>query len=151
MENYSTDISLSTTVDKVFNALTEEIPLWWTERFDGLANEEAAIFTVHFGLNIYKTIRVEELSPDSKITWKVNDSLIAVPGLKNQTEWIGTTIIWEITPEVNGAKLQLTHIGLSPDIECYEICAAGWQQFTHSLKSLVETGKGDPFEQETMA
>ena len=125
MENYSNTIQLNTTVDKVFRALTEEIPLWWTATFDGAANKQDDAFTVHFGENVYKAIRIEELSHHSKVIWKVTDSLIAVPGLKNQKEWIGTTIVWEMVPIENSTELQLTHIGLGPGIECYEICAAG--------------------------
>ncbi len=31
MENYHNIIKLNTMADKVFKALTTEIPLWWTE------------------------------------------------------------------------------------------------------------------------
>lgn len=145
MENYSNIIKLHTTTDKVFNALTTEIPLWWTEMFEGLGNKQNGTFTVRFGESIYKTMQVQELSDNSKVVWQVKNAVIAIPGLKNQTEWIGTTIVWEIMQQENITELQLTHIGLRPGIECYEICTNGWQQFTDSLKLFLETGKGSPF------
>lgn len=145
LENYRHTLPLAAAGDKVLKALTEEIPLWWTTTFIGAAHQEGHIFTVRFGEDVYKTIRIEELSRPTKVVWKVIDSLIAVPGLSNQTEWVGTTIVWDLTPRGKSTKLQLTHIGLHPGFECYEICIAGWKQFTDSLKLFVETGEGRPF------
>lgn len=81
------------------------------------------------------------------MVWYVEDSVINIPGLNNQKEWIGTTIVWEIKDEEEetGIVMQHTHIGLNPEIECYEICSSGWQQFTSSLKSYLEIGVGTPF------
>jgi hypothetical protein len=78
-------------------------------------------------------MRVKELVPDSKVIWYVEDSLIALPELKNQTEWIGTTIVWEIAKE-EITRIKVIHIGLNPEVECYEICSNGWVQFVNSLK-----------------
>lgn len=145
MDNYNKTISLNTTADKVFGALTDRIPLWWTEMFEGSANKEGDNFTIRFGNNIFKTMNVKELSGEAGVVWSVTDSLIAIPGLNNQKEWIGTTILWKISPKKNHTELQLTHIGLNPDIECYEICADGWQQFINSLQLYLETGTGNPY------
>ena len=145
MENYSNTIHLNATKDKVFNALTSEIPLWWTEMFEGSANMQGNNFTVRFGDNVYKTMRVVELVQNSKVVWNVENSLIAVLGLNNQTEWIGTSIVWQITPQESNTELQLTHIGLNPRVECFDICTHGWVQFTDSLREFVETGEGKPF------
>lgn len=147
MENYKTELEIKATAEKVYAALTQEIPLWWTEMFEGAADREQSTFTVRFGDSVYKTMAVTKLQPNVTVVWNVKDSLIQIPELKNQTEWIGTTIIWEIRPAGENCILQLTHVGLQPAVECYEICAAGWQQFTTSLKSFLETGKGTPFKQ----
>lgn len=147
-ENYKTSVELNTTPEKVFNALTNEIFLWWTEMFEGAANQKDKIFTVRFGSDVYKTIRVQELIVDSKISWLVTASIINIPGLKKQQEWKGTSIIWEILANKNNTRLHLSHIGLNPSIECYDICTKGWQQFISSLKLFVETGKGKPFKTE---
>lgn len=150
MKNYSNIIRLTTPAKEVFNALTTKIPLWWTEMFEGSANKQNETFTLRFGENVYKTMQVQELFDNSKIVWQVRDSLIAVPGLRNKTEWMGTSIVWEIIPQEkeNRLELQLTHIGLHAGIECYEMCINGWQQFTNSLKSFLETGVGTPYKQQ---
>lgn len=146
MDNYNRTIYINTTVDKVYNALTQQIPLWWTEMFTGNADQQDCSFTLRFGNNVFKTIQVKELSPARKVVWIVTDALLNIPELKNKNEWIDTTIIWEISPQINGSKLQLTHQGLHPAVECYTICADGWQQFLSSLQQFLEIGKGNPYQ-----
>lgn len=145
MEHYSTTIILDTTPAKVFSALTNELMLWWTTLFEGRADRIDDKFTVRFGDNIFKTMQVMELVENAKVAWEVKDSLIAVPELQNQKEWIGTTIIWEIIPGETHTQLRLTHIGLNADVECYTLCTAGWKQFLNSLKAYLETAKGNPY------
>ncbi|MGG1923406.1 SRPBCC domain-containing protein [Chryseobacterium sp.] len=145
VENYVHILEVNTTADKVYRALTDEIPLWWTEMFEGSSSEAGNLFTIRFGDNIHKTMRVKELTANTKIVWLVEDSLIALPELKNQTEWIGTTIVWQIEKNKESTQIKLTHIGLNPAIECYEICSNGWLQFLGSLKKILETGEGAPY------
>ncbi|WP_353145369.1 SRPBCC domain-containing protein [Chryseobacterium sp.] len=145
MDHYSSTLEIKATTDKVYEALTRKIPLWWSEMFEGSSEQTNDIFTIRFGDSIYKTMRVKEAIPNSRICWHVEDSRIAIPSLKNQTEWIGTAIVWEMKQNENSSLLQLTHIGLQPSIECYEICSDGWKQFINSLKVFLETGKGNPY------
>lgn len=145
MEHYHNSISLNTTATTLYNALSLEIPLWWSAQYEGKAQHAGDVFTVRFGDLVHKTIVVSAVSLNSSVTWQVKDSLIAIPDLLNQTEWIGTTIQWNIRSTDSGVILNLTHIGLHPDVECYDICSTGWQQFTNSLKRFVETGVGTPF------
>ncbi|WP_454046369.1 SRPBCC family protein [Chryseobacterium sp. Marseille-Q8038] len=145
VEDYIHEIKVNSTVDRIYHALTQEIPLWWTELFEGSSSEAGNLFTIRFGDQIHKTMRVKELTHNTKIVWSVEDSLIALPELKNQTEWIGTTIVWEMEQKEKSSVLMLTHIGLNPDIECYEICSNGWRQFLGSLTKFLETGEGTPY------
>lgn len=145
VEDYIHEIKVNSTADRIYHALTQEIPLWWTEWFEGSSSEAGNLFTIRFGEQIHKTMRVRELTANAKVVWSVEDSLIALPELKNQTEWIGTTIIWEIEGKKEISQIKLTHIGLNPAIECYEICSNGWLQFIGSLKKFLETGEGTPY------
>lgn len=145
VENYTHVMEVNATADKVYHALTHEIPLWWTEMFEGSSSRVDGVFTIRFGDQIHKTMRIKKLTDNAEIVWLVEDSLIALPELKNQTEWIGTTIVWEIEQKNTITQVKLIHIGLNPDIECYEICSGGWQQFLGSLKKFLETGSGTPY------
>ena len=145
MDNFKKTLLLQATNDKVFDALTNSIPKWWTEMFEGISNEQGQFFTIRFGTNVFKTMVVEELVPDKKVAWKVTDSLIDIPELKNKTEWINTQIVWKISSKDNQTELHLTHFGLTPQIECYNICESGWHNFTDSLSAFINTGIGKPF------
>lgn len=145
MENYSNEIDVNASPESVYQALTKFIPQWWSAHFEGVSDKEGRIYTVRFGDSIYKTFEVTQLQPDEKVVWVVKDSVIDIPELKNKTEWIGTTINWEIEDRNDSTLLRLTHIGLTPRIECYDICQAGWAQFLSSLKAFTETGEGTPF------
>ncbi|AZA93218.1 Uncharacterised protein [Chryseobacterium nakagawai] len=147
MDNYTNTIEVKTTADKSYGALAHQIPLWWTEMFEGSSEQTGNVFTIRFGANIHKTMRVKESILSSNIIWEIEDSLIALPELKNQTEWIGTTIVWELAPTGENTQIKVTHLGLNPDIECYDICSNGWAQFLGSLKLFLETGKGTPYKE----
>jgi len=143
-ENYQTTVLLVPGSEKkIYDSLTAKIDEWWTEDFAGPATNITNKFTVRFGETV-KTFQVEELSSNKKIVWSCVDSYINVPDLKNKSEWTGTRIAWEIFPENEHTKLVLTHFGLTPALECYEICEKGWAQYLDSLKKLVTEGKGVP-------
>ncbi|WP_126654191.1 SRPBCC family protein [Chryseobacterium aureum] len=145
MDNYNTTLELKATAENIYEALVYQIPRWWTELFTGSSAQTGDLFTVRFGDEIHKTMRIKEAIPHSRLIWYVEDSLIALPELKNQTEWIGTRIVWEMKQKENSSLLQLTHLGLNPAVECYAICSGGWDQFIGSLKLFLETGNGTPY------
>ena len=48
----------------------------------------------------------------------------------------------EIAAENNKTRLRFTHLGLDPNIECFDSCSNSWTQIIQkSLYSLVTTGK----------
>ena len=145
MENYRQTIQINRQLPEVLNAFTKNIPLWWSESFEGNAENPGDRFTVRFGNAVFKTIRVQHPESPKQVLWHVEDSLIDFEELNNKREWINTRILWETEPDEEGVKIHLTHFGLHPEQDCYQICAAGWQQFTGSLKQFLETGKGNPF------
>lgn len=145
MNNFSKTIIFQATNHSVYDALTNAIAKWWTEMFEGVSNEKGQSFTIRFGTAIFKTMKVEELVPGKKVIWQVTDSLINIPELKNKTEWINTTIVWEINSIDGKTALDLTHYGLTPQVECFEICENGWHNFTNSLADFINTGVGKPF------
>ena len=63
-------------------------------------------------------------------------------------EWKGTEIKWKIAKSKTGSNVTLIHQGLIPELECYEICQAGWNYFLGSLKNYLEYGEGYPYQEE---
>jgi hypothetical protein len=144
-ESFKTTLTLQAEEKKVYDGLTKSISEWWSEMFEGAAEQPGQTFTIRFGSQVFKTMLVEELVSGKKVVWHVVDALIDLPDLANKTEWINTYMIWDISGTANGTVLQLTHVGLNLDMECYHVCVAGWQSFLYSFEKFVTTGVGTPF------
>lgn len=144
-QGYVQEFNILATDSTIYNAITQAIPKWWSSTFEGNSSAKGDTFTVRFGNDVFKTIEVTAINPDQYIVWQVKNAEINVPGLINRQEWIGTSIHWGLLPDASGTKLILTHVGLTPEIECYDMCTAGWMQFLTSLKQYCETGTGNPF------
>lgn len=145
MEDFTQQFELDCAPLRAYQGLTEEIPQWWSELFEGRATSLGDRFTVRFGESIFKTMEVAGLKTGQRVAWKVVDSIIDIPELDRKTEWIGTSILWDIRALGNKTGLTLTHKGLNPEVECYDICRVGWGNFTHSLIDHLLWEKGRPF------
>lgn len=145
MTHFTRTLHFQAPASRVFACLTTEVPSWWTEQFEGASNGAGKSFTVRFGPDVFKTIRVADLRANEQVVWQVIDSLIDIPELQHNTEWNGTRIVWELSMQQNRTTLVLTHMGLTPQVACYAVCATGWQAFTDSLRAFIDTGEGTPF------
>jgi hypothetical protein len=142
---YACSFTLKAPGKEIFNCITSRLSDWWTTDIEGSTKKSGDIFTVHFGTT-YKTMKVTDLIPHETIVWKCLDSHIDLARLKDKNEWKGTKIVWEIYTESDSTKITMTHVGLNPDIECFDECQKGWEFFLHeSLYKLLTTGKGQPY------
>lgn len=147
----STDYSISETVksspEEAYKAITERINDWWSNHFEGTAVKSGQIFKVGFDANMstFKKMRIGATEVGRMVEWECIDSYLNLDSLNNKSEWIGTKMTWTIEPSDSGTKITITHEGLTPELECYEVCDAGWRQFFGSLVNLLNTGTGQPF------
>lgn len=127
---------------EVFEAINN-VRGWWSERIDGPTDMLDAEFTYQ-RTDLHKcTMRIIESIPDQKVVWLVLDNYFSFT--KDQTEWNGTRVEFEISQKDNKTHLQFTHRGLVPEFECYNICFDAWTFYiTTSLRELITTGKGQP-------
>lgn len=152
MNSFKLDLLMAAPVSIIYEALTTQhgIQNWWTTASE-VGTTVGQQITIRFG-DTYKVMRVEVLRPFTEVQWSVTDAHLVVPGLTRPNEWIGSTIVFQLTPHSDALTLlQLEHVGLTEQIECYEICRQGWNQFLRSLKSYVETGKGSPYVEQPAA
>jgi hypothetical protein len=142
--------SVKQTPAEVYDAILRE-PEWWIGENTGEYDRVGAEFTYAYK-EFHRTVqRVKTLVPGKLVEWEVLESNIHFVAEKE--EWKGTTIRFEIV-EGDGdngdngdaagkTTLRFTHVGLTPRIECYKNCAAGWEFYIlESLRSLITTGKG---------
>lgn len=117
------------------------VAAWWTSSLQGISEKQGDIFTVHFG-KTFVTFEVTEAITGKKITWQVTDSYLA---WLDNNEWTGTKVVFDISTEKGATRIDFTHVGLLPDVACYENCKQGWGFFINqSLSKLMNEGKGTP-------
>jgi hypothetical protein len=140
-QDYTATIVANVTKKIAFDAITA-VGKWWTENIEGNTENLNDVFTVHFG-ETFATFKVVESIKEQKLAWLVTDCYLH--WLKDKKEWKGTTLDFDLTAENDSTKITFTHIGLQPEIECYNDCRKGWDQYVKdSLLKLITEGQGRP-------
>jgi uncharacterized protein YndB with AHSA1/START domain len=124
--------------DSVFNALTTPASLtgWWMDA-SGSGLEGGAL-TFRWGAEGALVMRVVGAERASRVEWTV---LASEP----VTDWVGTKVRFDIAPTGSGgARLAFRHIGLTEQLECFEMCKEGWDHYLPSLVGYVDRGEGNP-------
>jgi hypothetical protein len=87
----------------------------------------------------------KRLNTTKENTDSIAHSSHAVELTGGKAEWVGTTIIFEITVKEGKTELRFTHHGLVPEYECFEVCSNGWTHYIRqSLFGLITSGEGQP-------
>lgn len=140
-QDFSTGFLVDKSAKDAFEAITN-VRLWWTENLEGNSYKLGDEFIVRFGEVHYSKQKLVEIIPDSKVVWLVTDSKLSF--VKDEAEWTGTKVIFEVYEEENETEIRFTHAGLSQEKECYDACSNAWSQYIQqSLRSLI-TVKGYP-------
>jgi hypothetical protein len=119
-----------------------QVNLWWAKKVIGKSEVLDDKFTVDFG-KTFVDFQLSELIPNKKVVWKVTDCNL--DWINDKKEWNNTEVVFEVSSEDNKTKIDFTHIGLVPGIECYNDCEEGWTgHVTNSLVKFIDEGKGMP-------
>jgi hypothetical protein len=130
------------TPEEVFDAINNPRG-WWSEEIEGSTDKLNAGFNYHYRDVHISKMKITELIPGKKVAWLVMDNHFNFT--KDNSEWTGNKIIFEITEKDNKTQLQFTQVGLVPAYECYDICSDAWSNYiNNSLRNLITTGKGQP-------
>jgi uncharacterized protein YndB with AHSA1/START domain len=122
--------------DAVFDALTTPagITEWWTP-VSGSGLEGGELRFVFPNLELLA--RVDRADRPTAVRWVVLEC--------GMEDWVGTAISFDLAPTATGGtRLDFRHIGLTPQLECFEQCSAGWTFYLPSLVDYVDTGVGRP-------
>ena len=144
-QNYHTSITVDATAHEAFENINSATK-WWTENLEGSSKKLNDEFTVRFGDVHYSRQKLVEVVPDKKVVWLVTDSKLSF--VKDKSEWTNTKISFEISTLDDKTKIDFRHIGLVPEIECFDACSNAWGQYIQSLQMLLTTGKGQPEKKE---
>lgn len=133
-------VGIKASLDDVYQALAtrEGAAGWWTRNTRG-DSKVGGLLTFTFsseGRDIGRfDMKVLELAPRKHVLWQV---------VEGPAEWIGTKIRFELTQEEDYSILMFRHEGWPESGAFMSHCSTKWAIFLMSLKSLVETGKGQP-------
>lgn len=115
---------------------------WWARDFSGSAGEKGDRFTVRFG-KTFVDFSITELIPEQKVIWTVTDCNLE--WINNKKEWAGSQVVFDLAASTNTTAISFTHIGLTPEVECYKSCEPGWKHhLVDSLVPFINSGKGFP-------
>ncbi|SHL16056.1 Uncharacterized conserved protein YndB, AHSA1/START domain [Chitinophaga jiangningensis] len=141
-QDFTTSFLVKQSPEQVFKAVNN-VRGWWSEQIEGRTDALNEVFDYHYQDVHRCRMRIIEFVPNQKVVWLVEENYFNFT--QDKTEWNNTRISFEIKQKGDQTALLFTHIGLVPDYECYNICSDAWGTYiTQSLKSLIETGKGNP-------
>ena len=130
------------TPNEVFNSINN-VRGWWSEELEGNSEKLNDEFSYRHGEFHYSKHKLIEVLQDKKVVWLTLDSKLTF--VKEQDEWNGTKMVFEISQEGGKINLNITHFGLVPEFECFDACSKGWTHYLqNSLLPLITTGIGKP-------
>ena len=146
-QSYEARVIFKSPPADVYQAIATEdgIRGWWTTDCE-VGETVGATATFRFG-KTRNVMRIDRLDVDRQVHWSVVEQYHHAPGEISQTnEWEGTVITFHLFPtDDGGTRLEFRHEGLTPELDCYELCDSGWNRFLKSsLPALVDEGKGNP-------
>src|ERR1700742_3107448 len=137
-QDFTTTLLVDATPTQVFNAINTPMA-WWSGEITGETKKINDEFSYRYKDFHLSKQRIVEMIPDKKVEWLVTESQINYA--RDKKEWTGTKISFEISEKDNQTQLRFTHLGLDPDIECFDSCSNSWTQLIQQgLFTLITTG-----------
>jgi hypothetical protein len=143
-QNYTTSFTVDQTPEEVFAAINN-VRGWWSGEpgVEGSTDKLGDEFTYRYEDVHYSKQKVTELIPGKKVVWHVVDANLNFT--QDKTEWKGTNIAFDIAKKGDKTEVRFTHLGLVPEIECFDECSSAWGGYVNgSLRSLITKGKEQP-------
>ena len=138
--DYRASIATSAPPDRAARAIRDDLEHWWSTRIERTPNG----FTTRFN-NSHATFTFDPDATALAFGWTCTDAHMIMEDVDDAAEWVGTQLIWTITPAGDGSQIKLTHKGLTPALPCFDICQRGWQHFFEiSLRDHLNGQDGAP-------
>lgn len=140
--SYTTSIRVDQSPSKAFTAI-QDFRSWWSENITGTTDKLNETFFYNYKDVHRCRLQLTEIIPDHKLVYTVLENEFNFT--QDKKEWTGTKLVFTISAQNGQTRIDFTHEGLVPAYECYTICRDAWTSYIQgSLKSLIETGKGNP-------
>jgi uncharacterized protein YndB with AHSA1/START domain len=127
---------------EAFAAITD-VRGWWSGEIEGRTDRLGEEFSYRVPGIHYSKFTITEFEPGKRLVWLVTESYLSFP--EDKEEWTGTRVVFDLLEEKDRTRVQFTHEGLVPTVECYGACSVAWGEYIlGSLKSLIVSGVGRP-------
>lgn len=126
------------TIEDVFKKLTsiEGLRKWWTMQTTGNADLNG-IIDFRFGDQYHIQMKVIKIVQNKLVQWQCTHA---------DEDWIGTVVSFELDTEKGKTLVRFTHDKWPTHGDFFAHCNLSWAKYLLSLRLLLETGKGQPFE-----
>lgn len=139
--DYHNNISVNVSAEKAFHAINR-VTDWWAQNVIGETEKLNENFKVIMG-KTFVDFKITEMVPNKKVVWLVTDCYL--DWINDKNEWKGTSLVFDITSKDNKTRIDVTHVGLVPEAECYNDCKKGWDFYIQdSLYQYLTKGEGKP-------
>ena len=132
--SYTKTLAVAATPEKVFAALTDpdQVTAWWSAKSTTGSGETGGELQITFGTEERPTVmRVLAAHRPDVVVWEVTSSPL-IP------DWEGTQPTFTMATTEDGCRLNFTHHGLAPTLECFELCNVDWGRFLVRLGAHAE-------------
>lgn len=138
-KNYTYSFVTTQEPAAIFDRLTD-VRKWWSGLFNETITGKSQVLGDEFSFSAgdgmhYSKQKLTGLVPKQSLVWEVVESRLSF--LKDQDEWTGTHIRFDLAPEGAGTRVTFTHQGLSHDIECYGSCSSAWNGYLTNLEKTL--------------
>ena len=130
-------IGIAGKASEVYQLLSTDAGLckWWTTDTTG-AGEVGSVIEFRFGGG-GPDFEVIELIPDRLLRWRHRGEI--------PRDWMGSEILFELKQDGNQTRLNFSHYNWQQSDEFLAHCSTKWAIFMMSIKSCIETGRGQPY------
>ena len=142
--SFTTSFITDQTPEAAFAAIIDP-RAWWSGEFEGGTRKLGDVFSYRYQDFHYSKQVVTELVPNKRVAWQVVEGTLSF--VEDKTEWVGTTIMFDIGMKDGRTEVVFTHEGIAPAVECYDTCSDAWTSLIQgSLKQLIRSGKTELIE-----
>jgi hypothetical protein len=141
-QNFTTTIAVERTPEECFAGICD-VRSWWSGEVGGETDILGAEF-IYTVPGVHRSVqKIAELVPGKRVVWKVVDAQLDFA--EDKREWVGTDIVFEISPQGGKTEVRFTHRGLAPAFECFDACSNAWGLLVgKNLQNRILTGEAQP-------
>src|SRR5215472_7752475 len=141
LQDYKCAVNARVSAEEAYRKVAR-VSDWWSQRSTGETRQVGDTFRVDFG-ETWINFEVVEAVANKRVVWHVTDCHLH--SFRDRTEWKDTSIIWDLTTANDTTTITMTHAGLTPAVECFKACEAGWNfHVRESLLKLLTEDRGLP-------